>query len=147
MFKHFLVPLDGSELASRAIHVGVELARQLGASITAFVAEPPALATSTGHGALHCLGELEEHARASAQHAEGVVARFERCAALAGVPFRGLYATTRQIDLAIAETARQQCCDVIVMVTHGRGAFGELLHGSWTHRVMAHTKLPLLVLH
>jgi nucleotide-binding universal stress UspA family protein len=36
---------------------------------------------------------------------------------------------------------------MIVMVTHGRGPFGELLFGSRTKGVMARSKLPLLVLH
>ena len=33
------------------------------------------------------------------------------------------------------------------MVTHGRGAFGELLFGSHTKTVLSRSKLPLLVLH
>ena len=35
---------------------------------------------------------------------------------------------------------------MIVMVTHGRGAFGELLFGSHTKNVLAKSKMPLLVL-
>nr|MCU0967128.1 universal stress protein [Burkholderiaceae bacterium] len=40
-----------------------------------------------------------------------------------------------------------QGCDMIVMVTHGRGAFGEFLFGSQTKAVLAGSSLPLLVLH
>jgi nucleotide-binding universal stress UspA family protein len=36
---------------------------------------------------------------------------------------------------------------MIVMVTHGRGAFGELLFGSHTKNVLSKSKIPLLVLH
>ena len=72
---------------------------------------------------------------------------FERRAAAAGVPFAGVHAQSDHIDAAIADTARQRGCDVIVMVTHGRGVFGELLFGSRTKGVMSRSALPLLVLH
>ena len=42
---------------------------------------------------------------------------------------------------------KQAGCDLILMVTHGRGAFGEFLYGSQTKAVLAGSKLPLLVLH
>ena len=147
MFKHLLVPVDGSELAERAMQTGIDLARQLGASITAFIAEPPAPASGAGHSALGYVREMQEHAAATAEHAGGVLSSFERRAEAAGVPFNGVYAQTQQIDAAIADTARQQGCDMIVMVTHGRGPFSELLFGSRTKGVMARSKVPLLVLH
>jgi nucleotide-binding universal stress UspA family protein len=51
------------------------------------------------------------------------------------------------VDQAIIQMAESQGCDMIVMVTHGRGAFGEFLFGSQTKAVLAGSKLPLLVLH
>ncbi len=36
---------------------------------------------------------------------------------------------------------------MIVMVTHGRGALGEMLFGSHTRQISVRNKLPLLVLH
>jgi nucleotide-binding universal stress UspA family protein len=47
----------------------------------------------------------------------------------------------------IIKAAQKHTCDLIVMVTHGRGAFGERLFGSHTKSVMSQCKLPLLVLH
>ena len=147
MFKHLLVPVDGSDLAERAMQVGIDLARQLGASITAFIAEPPAPPPGPGYGAMRYVREMHEHDQATAEHAEGVLTTFERRAAAAGVPFTGVHAQSHQIDAAIADTAHQCGCDLIVMVTHGRGVFGELLFGSRTKGVMSRSKLPLLVLH
>ena len=145
MFKHLLIPVDGSELAERAMQAGIELACQLGASITAFIAEPPAL--PSGYGALRSLRQMEEQDHTTADHAGDVLSSFERRAEAAGVPFKGVYAQAQQVDAAIANAAQQQGCDLIVMVTHGRGLFGELLFGSQTKGVMARTKLPLLILH
>lgn len=147
MFKHLLVPIDGSALAERAMQAGIDLAHQLGASITAFIAEPPAPPPGAGHGALRYVREMQEHDHTTAEHADSVLSSFARRAEAAGVPFNGVYAQAQQIDAAIADTAQRQGCDMIVMVTHGRGPFGELLFGSRTKGVMTRCKVPLLVLH
>lgn len=147
MFKHLLVPLDGGALGERAMEAGIDLARQLGAAITGFLVEPPATTGGSGHGAWHHVEEMALHQLAAARHAERVLRRFEERAEAAGVIFEGVYARARQVDAAIADAARQRGCDMIVMVTHGRGPFGELLFGACTKGVMARSALPLLVLH
>ena len=65
----------------------------------------------------------------------------------AGVSFKGYHDQVARIDRAIIAAAESQGCDMIVMVTHGRGAFGEFLYGSQTKAVLAGSNLPLLVLH
>ena len=147
MFKHLLIPVDGSDLAERAMQAGIDLAKQLDASITAFIAEPPAPAPAPGRRAMAYAHEVEQHNQATAEHAQGVLGSFERRAAAAGVPFSGVHSQAYRVDEEIADTARQQGCDMIVMVTHGRGLFGEMLFGSRTKGVMARSNLPLLVLH
>ncbi len=42
MYKHILLPTDGSALAREAIQAGVKLAKALGARVTGFYAAPPA---------------------------------------------------------------------------------------------------------
>ncbi|WP_428421797.1 universal stress protein [Methylibium sp.] len=147
MFKHILVPVDGGALADRAMQASIDFALQLGASITAFIAEPPVPPAGSTRSAAHYLRDLEAHARATAEHAKGVLSAFERRATDAGVPFEGFFAQAHEIDAAIADVARQRGCDLIVMVTHGRGLFGEWLFGSQTRGVMVRSELPLLMLH
>ena len=48
---------------------------------------------------------------------------------------------------AIIDGALHEHCDLIVMATHGRGFFGELLFGSNAKAVISRCKLPVLVLH
>lgn len=129
MFKHLLVPVDGSPLSDRAIQISVELAQQLGAAITGFIAD------------------AREHDALTDAHAQAVLARFEASATAAGVSFEGVHDRRARIDLAIIAAAESRGCDMIVMVTHGRGAFGEFLFGSQTKAVLAGSQLPLLVLH
>ncbi|MFZ2649607.1 MAG: universal stress protein [Burkholderiaceae bacterium] len=147
MFKNILIPVDGTELAERAMQAGIALAQQLDASITAFIAEPPAPPRPAGCGALRYERDLEQHKHATAEHAQGVLTGFERLAAAAGVRFSGVHALTFHVDEAIADTARALGCGMIVMVKHGRGPYGETLFGSRTKGVMARSRLPLLVLH
>jgi nucleotide-binding universal stress UspA family protein len=148
MFQRLLVPLDGSELSGRAMEESIRLAKQLGAEITGFVAEPAvALPSSIGTHPDRYRRAATAHEELTAEHAQKLLGRFEDRARQAGVSFQGHYTYDNNIDAAIAEAALQQGCDMIVMVTHGRGAFGELLFGSHTKGVMSRSKLPVLVLH
>lgn len=147
MYQRILVPLDGSDLSDRAIDASIQLAQQLGAAITGFVAEPlPPLPSGP-----RSRGGFEEEARAhdaaTSAHARDVLDRFEARAHAAGVSFDGYFDQAPRVDRAIIAAAESRGCDMILMVTHGRGAFGEFLFGSQTKAVLAGSKLPLLVLH
>jgi nucleotide-binding universal stress UspA family protein len=147
MYRHLLVPVDGSDLTERAIEASLRIAAQLGASITGFVAEPLAPLPTPGQPQAAMRDEALEHDAMTAAHAREVLQHFESRALQAGVPFTGHHAQVPRVDRAIIAAAESQGCDMIVMVTHGRGAFGEFLFGSQTKAVLAGSKLPLLVLH
>ncbi len=145
MYKRILVPVDGNELTERAIEASIELASQLGAAITGFVAEPllPVPPGPRAQGVYE--DEMREHDAMTEAHALQVLSRFEAAARAAGVEFEGYHDQVPRVDRAIIEAAESRGCDMIVMVTHGRGAFGEFLFGSQTKAVLAGCKLPLLV--
>lgn len=147
MFQHILLPVDGTELSERAVQAGIELARKLGASITAFVAEPlPPLPTMGTNPTLYAR-ESEEHLARTEEHARKLLARISAMAAEQGVACEGKFQRSDSVDDSIVAAAAEFKCDLIVMATHGRGAFGELLFGSHTKNVLARSKVPLLVLH
>lgn len=147
MYEHLLVPVDGSEISDRAMDASIELARKLNAAITGFVAEPDTSLPAVGRHPSVVVREMEQAEAQAAAHANAVLQRFRARAQAAGVSFHGHFVRTAQVDDAIVKAADEQHCDMIVMVTHGRGAFGELLFGSHTKNVLARSKLPLLVLH
>lgn len=147
MYQRILVPVDGSDLSVRAMAASIDLARQLGAAITGFVAEPVLDRPDRPASAGALLREAEEHDAITAAHADEVLSRFAQQAQAAGVPFEGHHAQVPRIDKAIIDAAESRGCDLIVMVTHGRGAFGEFLYGSQTKAVLSGSRLPLLVLH
>jgi nucleotide-binding universal stress UspA family protein len=147
MYKNLLVPVDGSGLAERAMRESIALAKQLGAAIVGFVAEPDMPLPNVGTQPTAYARQRDAHEKRTDTHAHEVLARFGAMATEAGIGFRGRHAITDRIDEAIVNLARELDCDMIVMVTHGRGAFGELLFGSHTKNVLAKSMLPLLVLH
>ena len=147
MYEHLLVPIDGSELSERAAEASLELARKVGARITGFVVEPHPPLPNMGSHLTAYARDADDHLARTEAHANEVLGQFAARAAAAGVPFDGHFRRTDGVDDAILEAAAEYDCDMIVMVTHGRGVFGELLFGSHTKKLLARTKLPLLVLH
>ena len=147
MYQHLLVPLDGSELSERAAQSSLDLARKLGARITGFVVEPMPPLPSMGSNATVYSRDTDDHMKRTEAHARAVLAAFKAKADEHGVEFQAQFKRSDAVGDAIIEAATEFGCDLIVMVTHGRGAFGELLFGSHTKTVLSRSKLPLLVLH
>ena len=147
MFKHLFVRVDGSGLSVRAMEQSLELARSLGARVTGFVCEPDIPLSAVSASPTTFVRQIEAHEAQTEAHAHALLNQFAEMAQAAGVAFESEYRRTDQVDAAIAEVADMVKADLIVMVTHGRGAFSELLFGSHTKSVMSKTKVPLLVLH
>ena len=146
MYKHILVPTDGSTLSDRAIKEAVRLAAALGAKVTLLHAAPaqvwPMYAESAVLMATYSAKELREETRV---HAQELLTKAAQRARGTG----GAVATELVIaDLpyaAIVKTAARLKCDLIVMASHGRRGVAGLLLGSETHRVLTHSKVPVLV--
>jgi nucleotide-binding universal stress UspA family protein len=147
MYSHLLVPVDGTELSERAAQASLDLAKKLGSKITGFVVEPmPPLPTMAANLTAY-QRETDAHQARTEAHAQAVLAKFASMAADQGITFQGKFQRNDSVDGAIIKAAGEFGCDLIVMVTHGRGAFGELLFGSHTKNVLSRCKVPLLVLH
>jgi nucleotide-binding universal stress UspA family protein len=147
VYHHLFVPIDGSDLSQRAIDGSIALARQLGARITGFVVEPELPLSVASASPTAFTARIKAHEEKNDAHARQLLGQFEERAAAAGVDFTGTHVNGGSVDQAIADEAERHGCDMIVMVTHGRGTMGELLFGSHTKAVIARTSLPLFVLH
>ena len=66
-------------------------------------------------------------------------------AAKAGVPCSTSFSTDDYPYVKIVEAAARNGCDLILMATHGRRGISRLLLGSETSKVLAHSKVPVLV--
>jgi len=137
VFKHLLVPLDGSSLAEAALAPAAFLAAKAGAKVTLLhVIErgaPP-----TVHGARHLT---------AAPDAEQYLAEVAQSGLPAGLTVvRHVHTEeTRDLPRALVEHAEELAPDLIVMCAHGRGGVRDLLFGGIAQRVVARGATPVLL--
>ena len=145
MFKHILVPTDGSDHSNLAVTAAAQLARTLQAKLLVLHVRSPL--ESPHHvegGALRSLGgaavlrEVEDEERKlldAALHIAKLEGASAEQAFIAGYsPFE-----------AIIRIAGEERCDLIVMASHGRRGIGGFLLGSETQKVLTHTTIPVLI--
>ncbi len=145
MYKRILLPTDGSELAERAMTHGIQLAAAVGAAVVGVYASPP-FETPAGFefvpAPLLPVEVYENSTKATAKQYLGVI---EQAAAKAGVACRTHHMRSLSPADAIVAVAESDQCDLIVIGSHGHGAFRSLLLGSVTTRVLALCTVPVLV--
>jgi len=145
MFKHILVPTDGSELSQDMAKRAVEFARETGAAITAFFSKPEYPMTYFGEGALIDPTTPEKFSEMAEQQAKTVLDFVLVECAAAGVPCKAISTTSDVPYEAIIQTAEERGCDLIFMASHGRRGISGLLLGSETNKVLTHSRIPVLV--
>jgi nucleotide-binding universal stress UspA family protein len=145
MFKHILVPTDGSPLSLRAAKTAVRFARQHGARITAFYAAPEYRPDISGDFVPANFVPLAVFQAQVKKTADKYLGRIAQLAAAAKVPCAALHTSSDFPHAAIIKTAKARKCDLIFMASHGRKGIAGLLLGSETNKVLTHCKLPVLV--
>jgi nucleotide-binding universal stress UspA family protein len=144
MYKHILVPTDGSPLSLKAARAAGKLAAQLGAKVTSiYVIEPympPMSSEGVMYNAAYTLKTYDKGMRKVADKANAKIA-----SAVNGVPCASIAPTNARPWEAIVEAAKSRKCDLIVMASHGRRGLAGLLLGSETQKVLTHSKVPVLV--
>jgi len=145
MFKHILVPTDGSELSSDTVKRAVNFAREAGAKITFFYAKPDYPVAYYGEGALIDPTTPEKFAQMAEKQAQDILSAAMREAHAAGVDCAATSAVSDIPYEAIIEASSTAGCDLIFMASHGRRGFSGLLLGSETQKVLTHSKTPVLV--
>lgn len=142
MYKHILVPVDGSSTSMQAVRQAVDIASTYGSAVTAiYVIDPYPF---TGVGTELAYGQAEYVTAAKAE------ARETLAAARTQVEAAGLKADTRMVEAhaawrGIIETADAIKADLVVMGSHGRHGLEKLMLGSVTQRVLQHATQPVLV--
>jgi len=145
MYKHILIPTDGSEVAEKAVAAGLEFAREAGARVTLFTVvpeyEPPGEAEFLARRAV----SLADHDRDSERKASAILAGAAERARAAALEFGTDYAQCNRPWEAIIDAARTHGCDAIFMGSHGRTGIAAAWHGSETHEVLTHSTIPTMV--
>ena len=129
MFKHILLPTDGSELSERALLAGIEFARSVNARVTG----------------VHVVASPEQLAHEAKTRPKGILDLVEGTAKDYGVPCECLYVTGDHPSEEIIKTAVERGCDLIWMASRGRTGVVELILGGETNKVLTHSTIPVLV--
>jgi len=146
MYKHILIPTDGSKTAQKAIDGGIAFARESGARVTLFTAvpeyRPPSEGEMLSHKKVESLDHFEKRSR---KEASALLGRVAGKAKRAGVRCGTDYAFSDNPWRAIIDAAKRNACDVIFIGSHGRRGLAALWYGSETKEVLTHSDIPTLV--
>jgi nucleotide-binding universal stress UspA family protein len=143
MYKHIIIPTDGSELSARAVEAGLQLAARLGAQVTAMtVTEPFHLLSFSPSQVEYTAATYRQHAQEAAQRIlDGVRAKAEA----ASVACDTVWVEHEHPYMAIIDTAKSRNCDLIAMASHGRRGAAAVVLGSQTVKVLTHSTVPVIV--
>jgi nucleotide-binding universal stress UspA family protein len=142
MFKHILVPIDGSFTSQLAVDKAIGLAKAFGSKVSAiFVIDPYPF---TGVGTDFAYGQAE-YLSASTAEANAAVKVAKAMFDAADVPVKASVIEAHAAWRGVVQAAESMEADLIVMGSHGRSGLEKLVLGSVTQAVLSHTKLPVLV--
>jgi nucleotide-binding universal stress UspA family protein len=140
MFKHILVPIDGSDCSLQALEVAAKFAGEQQARLTICTVVDPAKAAAMAFGeasmAAACLDALDEEGKALVGDAAGRVKVIwpSEVAVLDGAP----------VD-TIVDYARESEADLVIIGSHGRSGIQRLFLGSVAEGVIRNASMPVMV--
>ena len=146
MYKHILVPTDGSRLSRKAIVTATRLAKATGARVTGAFVIPPYVPMVYGEAVLYAPpSSREDYVKSLRREGKKALAILDIEARIAGVKSAGTVIANAMPWEGILRAAKSRKCDLIVMASHGRRGLAGLLLGSETTKVLTHSKTPVLV--
>lgn len=145
MFRHILVPTDGSKLSLKALDLAAEMAGATNAQVSVLYVSPSYPTMIGGDGYMITPTTIKDWDIAIAKGAARVREQVEKRAVAKSVAVQFLSVTVDQPYIGIIDVAKRKKCDLIVMSSHGRRGISALLIGSETTKVLTHCKVPVLV--
>lgn len=142
MFKHLLVPIDGSPTSQLAVAKAIGLAKAFGSEVTAIYVVDPYPFTGVGEGFAYGQGQYLMAAKAAATEA---LSEARNAMEAAGVNIKTATVESHSAWRGILDAADAGGADLIVIGSHGRSGIEKLVLGSVAQRVVSHTRLPVLL--
>ncbi len=139
VFRHILVPLDGSRLAEAVLPIVTALACALGSRVTLFHAVERG-APSRVHGEPHLRAPAEAQA-----YLDAVARRLTEAGVAIEIDTHVHRNPTGDVAGAILDHAEELAADLIALATHGRGGLRDLLLGTLAQQVLRRGALPVLL--
>ncbi|MFM8547619.1 MAG: universal stress protein [Betaproteobacteria bacterium] len=145
MFKHLLLPTDGSKLSHVAVEKGVEFAKEVSAKVTFVHVMPEYVVDAFVEFPSAAQASYNDFMKASEDTAKSILGAAQALAKTAGLSSDTVAVRHGQPWKAIIDVAGGRACDLIFMASHGRRGISALVLGSETHKVLTHSKIPVLV--
>jgi hemerythrin-like domain-containing protein/nucleotide-binding universal stress UspA family protein len=145
MYRHLLVPVDGTDLSIVTIGRAVEFALALGARITFFHARPDYSSSIMGDAEVVRMTAPGDYAYSFEGRARELLTKAESAARARGVPCSSASAISDVPYTAIIAAARAAGCDLIFMASHGRSSKIGMMLGTQTLKVLINSEIPVLV--
>jgi nucleotide-binding universal stress UspA family protein len=142
MYRHILVPVDGSSTSAHALQEALGLARQQTAELElVYVMEDVLFLENEAYI------NYEEVQKSARSAGEKTLAQAQAAVRQAGMTAeqRLLEARGERIASVIIEEARRWPADLIVIGTHGRSGFSRILFGSVAEGVVRTAHIPVLL--
>jgi nucleotide-binding universal stress UspA family protein len=144
MYRHILIPTDGSELSQKALEHGLAMARAINANVTVLTVSAPFHMLAFEPGMVtDTQDQYEQHVAA---HAAKYLAAAKQAASAANVSCETVRVENEHPYQTIIDAAAQRGCDLIVMASHGRRGISAVVLGSETVKVLTHSAVPVLVI-
>jgi nucleotide-binding universal stress UspA family protein len=146
MYKHIMLPVDGSELSLKAVDECLKFSKAIGARVT-FLNVVPHFSMHVTVGFTSDVFRKLEKSREEEYKKAGVemVAQLEARAKAGGVESNSVVTVGNNPHEEIISNAEKLGCDLIMMASHGRRGLDAVLIGSETVKVLTHTTIPVLV--
>nr|WP_314261277.1 universal stress protein [uncultured Devosia sp.] len=147
MYTRIVVGIDGSELATKALRHALVLGKEMNARLLVMTSTEPSVLVAPGAEfmAVDTSSVIPDMDAAKAKVAEATLTEARELAAASGLTIKTLHVPASIAADAIVTVANQQGADLIIMGSHGRRGLGRLLLGSQAAEVLAHSKIPVLV--
>lgn len=147
MYKHILLPTDGSDIAQAGVDHGLALACRHGGRITVVTVTEPLGGQFAFASELWSPSDEETAAfdETQARIAERILAPVKQKAEALGLAVETMHVPWRRVAGALVDAAREKGCSLIVMSSHGRTGMNRIMLGSQTAEVLATAEVPVLV--
>jgi nucleotide-binding universal stress UspA family protein len=145
MFKRILVPVDGSELSTRAAKTAIALAKEQDATLVFLHVTMPYVPQYAGEIPMMDSTSEKLYEQRVAESAKDVLDTVEQVAKREGVRCERVIDSNGHPDESIAAMVLAHRCDLVVIATHGRGAVARFFMGSVTTRLLPRCSVPVLV--
>jgi nucleotide-binding universal stress UspA family protein len=141
MYKRILVPLDGSELAKKALDHIEPFAKIFDAEIILFQVVP--FMPIYGSPELVTPLIVDEKQKESA---EKYLANLSEELKKRGFKVTTMVRTGHQVAVEVIDFTKESGADLIAMCTHGRSGITRWVLGSVAHKVLIRAETPILLI-